>query len=573
MGYTKQEIIDKCEASLKGTYKNNNGKGKTITPSTFYAADFINYIGKTTDTKEYFSDIIAEFVLSHSDEIKNGINQIKRESSYYTQSHKGEYKETSNRLEEIIAMQMFNLSEDGKIFSHIGKIIDYQTPLKDEQGDKAGKIDLLSYDGNTLYLLELKRPDSKETMLRCVLEGFTYLTTVSGAKDKLISDFNKKAGISISDNTPVVTAPLVFLGGYQHKEMNEGRNSVEKLIKQLDIKPFFLAKTDSGFEVFDAEKTKSKSWKKENLNLALKWPNLDFGVRYDTIVKERMVRKVDPSILGGMWNGKEYQHICKELALNFIDGEAPLMADFKGSLSCDKIKYHHGATHLNSSQVMCISFFKKFFEYKKYELLLDVLRKAGIKIEDGAKIEAAAVEYEPNHCERTNFDFYILLTNGKHISFECKFTESEFGGISKTEDTYKYADKWDKTYSALLKDSFYFKGKACDCKNKDCLHNGVLSKSCEKKKTCFIYEFHKYYQINRNILYATDKDDYVIFLTPRENKSLDKERKHIDILAESYGTDHIKNLYWEDLIETTLEVVKDDADLYEYYRKFEYKYF
>ena len=84
---------------------------------------------------------------------------------------------------------------------------------------------------------------------------------------------------------------------------------------------------------------------------------------HDKIVKERMVIKSDPSILGGMWNGKEYQHICKKLALNFIDGKVPLMADFKGSLSGDKIKYHHGAAHLNSSQVMCISFFKKFFEF------------------------------------------------------------------------------------------------------------------------------------------------------------------------------------------------------------------
>ena len=65
----------------------------------------------------------------------------------------------------------------------------------------------------------------------------------------------------------------------------------------------------------------------------------------------------------------------------------------------------------------------------------------------------------------------------------------------------------------------------------------------------------------------------MIFLTPRENKVLDKERKHIDTLAERYGTDHIKNTYWEDLIETALEVVKGDADLYEYYKKFEYKYF
>lgn len=87
-------------------------------------------------------------------------------------------------------MKLFVLSQNqGKVFDVIGKIIDYQTPLKDIQTDKAGKIDLLAYNENekTLRILELKKLDSKETMLRCVLEAYTYLKIVD--KAKLLKDF------------------------------------------------------------------------------------------------------------------------------------------------------------------------------------------------------------------------------------------------------------------------------------------------------------------------------------------------------------------------------------------------
>ena len=71
--------------------------------------------------------------------------------------------------------------------SDVGRVIDYQTPLKNRRSDKAGKIDLLSYDGISVRILELKEPDSDETMLRCVLEGYTYMKTVDGKR--LINDF------------------------------------------------------------------------------------------------------------------------------------------------------------------------------------------------------------------------------------------------------------------------------------------------------------------------------------------------------------------------------------------------
>ena len=62
-------------------------------------------------------------------------------------------------------------------------------PIKDVHGDKAGKIDLIAFSesDSALYLLEFKKPDSKETLLRCVLEAYTYYKQVNQAK--LLSDF------------------------------------------------------------------------------------------------------------------------------------------------------------------------------------------------------------------------------------------------------------------------------------------------------------------------------------------------------------------------------------------------
>ena len=62
----------------------------------------------------------------------------------------------------------------------LGEVIDYQVPLKSKQSDRAGKIDLMTFDESTgiLRLIELKAPKSKETLLRCVLEIYTYYKTV-----------------------------------------------------------------------------------------------------------------------------------------------------------------------------------------------------------------------------------------------------------------------------------------------------------------------------------------------------------------------------------------------------------
>ena len=220
--YSKNEII-KIMKEAKSDIKN------------FYKKEFVNYLGVTSDTKEYYTEIIAEWLLDNF-YLFDTIKMISRESSYKVDSHNGIIKdENSNREEEKIAMELFDYSQNkGVTFNIIGKIIDYQTPLKNVQKDDVGKIDLLAYNEKekTLKILELKKPDSKETMLRCVLEAYTYLKIVD--KDKLLKDFG------LPKDTILKTCPFVFVDGEQYKEIQEDRKYLKELMKNLDIEPIYL---------------------------------------------------------------------------------------------------------------------------------------------------------------------------------------------------------------------------------------------------------------------------------------------------------------------------------------------
>ena len=221
MAYTKTEILEKCEKAFKNV-------------STFYQSDVVNYRGVTSDTGELYSELVAEFILDNLDKFISSIKQIRRETSYKTVSHTGDKIPDDKRLEEKIAVEMFNMSQkQGVVFEGVGRIIDYQTPLKNTAKDNAGKIDLLGYDGKTLRILELKTPDSTETMLRCVLEGFTYLQTIKD-QDKFLKDF------SLPENTEIIACPFVFSNGAQKREMEDDSPKLKELIKKLNCKPCYI---------------------------------------------------------------------------------------------------------------------------------------------------------------------------------------------------------------------------------------------------------------------------------------------------------------------------------------------
>ena len=224
MGYTKKELLCMIEQAA-------------LDMPTFYKCDFINYRGATADTHEYYTEVIAEWLLSNLSKLDE-IKTIERESGYYIPTHDGiSDNPGSNREEEIIAMDMFRQGDiDG-----LGRVFDYQTPLKNKRSDRAGKIDLLSYENKTLHILELKEPDSSESMLRCVLEGYTYLRTVHHGG--LLDSFN------LSRDTDVKTNPLVALNGYQHRELKDGRPMLRRLMEALDVIPIYYYSQNGIYKV------------------------------------------------------------------------------------------------------------------------------------------------------------------------------------------------------------------------------------------------------------------------------------------------------------------------------------
>ncbi len=265
---------------------------------------------------------------------------------------------------------------------------------------------------------------------------------------------------------------------------------------------------------------------------------------FENRTKAAMVKNTDPSLTGGFWRKRPYPHIFKSVESNFIDGVYPLKCDVKGTLSGKDIHLHPDVASMNSSQALCINFFKKFFDGSdKEEYLINLLKQSGVRLES-YDIKNAVFEFVPDKKENTNFDFYLVMNNGTHISFEVKYTENGFGRprIGMAE---KYHDKWEQIYRDRVSNSRYL--------------------NCDEQ------DFYKNYQINRNIIYA-GSNDYVLFLTPKANRSkgIVDGRTYIDTINVQHP--NIMNLFLEDLIKNLMDLTCDDAQLHEYYCIFREKY-
>ena len=78
MGYTKETILQMCDAAME-------------TIHLFYTEDFINYLGRCTDTDELYSEVIGQYICEHIDYFIDGIKSITRKTSYKMESHLGKY--------------------------------------------------------------------------------------------------------------------------------------------------------------------------------------------------------------------------------------------------------------------------------------------------------------------------------------------------------------------------------------------------------------------------------------------------------------------------------------------------
>lgn len=214
MAYTKKQLETMLKTQALGW-------------SGLYNSPFVNYRGKTRKCRsdqdeggELDSEVIAQWLSRRFSDFAKGIYPIERvcDSStfegrpYAVKEHEklresGVPTATMKREEELIAQKLYIAGQSSNW--DFGSIIDYQVPLKKEETDVAGKIDLLalSSDGKWLYILELKKAKSKETLLRCLLEAYTYYKTIKD-KRSFIDSFARGG----ERNPQLAICPLFFKG-------------------------------------------------------------------------------------------------------------------------------------------------------------------------------------------------------------------------------------------------------------------------------------------------------------------------------------------------------------------------
>ncbi len=127
----------------------------------------------------------------------------------------------------------------GKRFSPIGKIVDYQVPLKHSRGDACegmGKVDLLSVDGNTAWLLELKVPDSTEHPLRAIMEIYTYWRQLGGDACERFLTHSKATGASVLKKAIVIFEKNTDASIYQ--KLKKDWELLSELMEALDVACF-----------------------------------------------------------------------------------------------------------------------------------------------------------------------------------------------------------------------------------------------------------------------------------------------------------------------------------------------
>ena len=211
---TKKATIN----TKKVKQENSNDEVKSFA-ANFYKAPIVNYKGYVKgaiqEDKNRYSEVISSTLLS-----KNLLKAWKelthvRPNHFdtrhdHSESVEMEQLQGTNRKEEILAKLLFYQCEvDG-----LGYIFDYQTPLKATKNDSYGKIDLLGYNkADECYsVIELKyRPSgSDETLLRCILEAYTYyrlldIKQINSAKEhEGIQQLKKLHGYKYTDETELV---------------------------------------------------------------------------------------------------------------------------------------------------------------------------------------------------------------------------------------------------------------------------------------------------------------------------------------------------------------------------------
>jgi hypothetical protein len=160
-----------------------------------------------------YAEIIAGLILESINEIRLESSNL-RQSGFRLDSHRGQAELKSpitQFTEKRFCRAMFNAHN----VPLLGSIRDYEVPLRAIDTADHGDIDLISQNENGLLLIESKQPRSKESILKAILQVFTYSMLVSSVRQPFESEFG------VINKTRLIPVILTFDAATSGKQLRQ----------------------------------------------------------------------------------------------------------------------------------------------------------------------------------------------------------------------------------------------------------------------------------------------------------------------------------------------------------------
>lgn len=175
-----------------------------------------------------YTDEVSRLILHDFDRVEINYEHL-RTGDFRIKDHHGQctlMTPISQITEKRFLRAMYNLHT----VKLLGKIIDYEVPLKAIQSAHHGDIDLLAIDKHKVRLIEAKKPGSNESLLKGVLQVYTYAKLVRRVRNEFLRSYDIQGDVELS---PVV---LTFDSAASGKQLlNPGDYpEMKALLKKLN---------------------------------------------------------------------------------------------------------------------------------------------------------------------------------------------------------------------------------------------------------------------------------------------------------------------------------------------------
>jgi len=181
--------------------------------------------------RKSYSENIADIIVNDFYLIKL-VKKDLRQNNFKIDDHCGQSQLSTHivqHTEKRFLRALFNFANE-KPLESIGKVIDYEVPLKGKRGAKHGDIDLLAHNNNNLFVIEAKKHNSSESILKAILEAYVYSKLVHSIKEQFYSDFGFTSELIL---TPTILTFKSATSGKQLLSINNYPN-IKRLLSFLN---------------------------------------------------------------------------------------------------------------------------------------------------------------------------------------------------------------------------------------------------------------------------------------------------------------------------------------------------